>query len=166
MSKRTQHNIALLIMLGVFIAFLVAAMTYGRRVRLVPVPVAIFSIIATLCQLYVFNFRPDLNFEVDAEDIFVKGEAGKDKKVGRKGSRTFQKELEAFGVLTALLVLMYVFGILPAILLYVFGYYVFITKLKWHISALYSVGTALFVYVIFVFILNVRLYGGLIDFVF
>ena len=152
-------------MLGIFIAFLVAALAYGRRVRLVPVPIAAFSIIATLIQLYIFNFRPDLNFEVDAKEIFVKGEVDKDKKSGGK-TGNLKKELAAIGVVAALLILIYILGILPAILLYMFGYFIFISKMKWHVGALYSFITTFLLYMIFVLFLNVRLYGGLINLVF
>jgi len=73
MSKRAQENIVAFLFLFFFVAMIIISFDYGPRARLVPVPIAAVSAIIMLLQIYLMNFRKDIELNVDAAEILTRG---------------------------------------------------------------------------------------------
>lgn len=170
LSRRAQENLVAGILLAVFVAFAAISLTYGDRARLVPLPVAIASSLLILLQLYLQNTRADADLAVDAMHLFARQ--------GEQITSTLEAELAIpeQGVTiveepggsewsAALLVIAFVsmillVGILPAVFLFVFGYFLLVSKKRVLTSLAYAIGTEVAIYALFVWVLKVQMYGG------
>ncbi len=82
--------------------------------------------------------------------------AGKKEVAGTNNS-----EIKVILWVISLVLLTYLFGILPAIALFVFFFVKFFGKKKIAVTLAYTVASWVFVYIIFVMILQTRLYMGI-----
>ncbi len=170
MSRRAQENVVALALLLLFIGFLVVGMSYSPKARLVPVPLAIVSILLISLQLFLQNFRRDIKLSVDTMELFARPpredvcEVDKDVRDEVPGTEKSdgRKEIEGIGIMLLLVAMVLVLGMFPAVLVFVFGYFMVIGKSKLLPSAIYSVVTAGVLYVLFVSILGILPYEGLL----
>lgn len=161
MKKITQENIMAVLLLVVFGAFAVATMSYGDRARLVPLPVAVFSMGMVFCQLVVQNFLK-ANFAVDAKEIFTKSTQKNISSVPSKVREKGGKEWLAIVIVSGFLVLILVLGLNLGILLFVIGYFSLVNKSSFLSSVIFGVVTWSAIYLLFSMILGVRFYQGLL----
>lgn len=162
MSRRSQENALAVVLLLVFIGFAWISAGYSYRSRLVPLPVAIASILLISLQMLIQNLRPDRELNVDAAEILASegsrltsGMADAVDAGGGGGS-------EVVGILlvAAFLGLILLVGILVGIFLYVFGYFYLAGKEKLWVALAYALGTEISVYLLFVVLLRVDMYEG------
>lgn len=125
MSRRAQENLIAVMMLAVFVMLFVAALQFGPRARLVPLPIAGLAIVLVAAQIVWQNLRPADALQVDALEFFTgrEVEAPKEAVAVEKG-RTFRRELTAVGFVLLLLLLYVTLSPIPAVFLFTAGYLV------------------------------------------
>ncbi|NLT96081.1 MAG: tripartite tricarboxylate transporter TctB family protein [Clostridia bacterium] len=164
MKKTTANNLVAIAFLVLFIRIAIMTTAYGPRARLVPLPVAICSIILVCFQLYLQNSKnTKLNLKVDAGEVLFGQKEIKKSKSDEKKENSVKKELASFSVVLVFLALILILGVEPAIFVFVTGYFRFINKDKWLKSLLFGVGTLVFVHLLFVTFLNVNFYEGIFE---
>ncbi|KUO63073.1 MAG: hypothetical protein APF84_11135 [Gracilibacter sp. BRH_c7a] len=169
MSKRAQENIIAFIFLFFFIAMIVISFDYSPKARMVPVPIAVVSAVVMLLQIYLMNFRKDIELNVDAAELLTGGRSADsivEGKVHDEVEEVKVKKIEGgkehVGLLIVLtyLVMTLLIGIMPAMFLFVFGFFVWISKTHWIKALLIAFVTEISVYILFIFVLEVQFYEG------
>lgn len=169
MTKRTEENIVAVIFLVIFIAVIIMSMGYGVRARLVPLPIASGSAVLVLAQLILQNTKKNVDFSVDASELFrgsKTGQAVQDEK-SKTGSTDLKvkkigggNEWRGLGLVGIYFLIILLIGIMPAVFIFVLGYFLFVAKIKWIRALLYSVLCEVAIYVLFVMLLQVQMYQG------
>jgi hypothetical protein len=174
-SRRTQENIVVLLLLAFFVAVLVTSLGYTPRARLVPVPISALAILLLFVQLLWQNFRSADELNVDLLDVLTSrspsagvaqqpAETLADETAARENeAAAWRRVVIAIGFVALLVVLILAFGPIPAIFVFTFGYFV----LSGHYSlAKAAVSTTVFtvaVYLLFVVALKIQLYHGYLE---
>jgi len=163
-SKRTQENVVAGLVLLLFVGLLVVSFSYGPRARLVPVPVAIVGILLTLVQIYWQNSRPAEELSFDLLEVLV---AGQDKVPEAMKSdsrpRTVANQLQGLGIVGALLALFLALGPFPAMFIFMTAYLSLSGYSRLLRSLLIATALTLGLWVLFVMILRVQVYWGLLE---
>ncbi|KKM10483.1 hypothetical protein SY88_12320 [Clostridiales bacterium PH28_bin88] len=169
MKSRTADNISAVVFLLIFIAFAVMSTQYGPRARLVPLPVAGVSAVMVLIQLILQNVKGgSLNLSVDAGKLFkAQNPLEKEAKKGFAGEQQPSsikardgKEWGAFSVVLTFWVMIMLFGLDLATLLFVTLYFRVVNKERWIRSLIWGTGTWAAIYLLFTGILRIQLYKG------
>jgi hypothetical protein len=169
MSKRAEENIVAAALVLIFVAFLAVSMEYGERARMIPIPVSIASLILIGLQIFLQNFRRDFNLNVNAADIFRGSQSGLavQDEVSTQGAQGIKvhgaeggREAHAIAIVVLFMLLILLLGIIPAIFIYVAGYFIRNAKIFW-VKALVCAGIADFcIYALFGWILKIFMYKG------
>jgi hypothetical protein len=169
MTRRTQDNLVAAALLVVFGGVVWLCQDFGPRARMIPLPLAIFGIVLTILQIVWQNVRStdELKMDLIAVDEDALGGASPEPSQPTKpppGSRdaTWRLELRAFGIVALLLLLFLVIGIIPAVFVFTFGYFVLARQYSRLMSFIYTTVFALCVYVLFFAALQIEPYYGLL----
>ena len=174
-SKRTQENIVAFLILGIFIATIIASSQYGPRARLVPIPIAVIGSLLILAQLFLQNFRAEKDLEIDLLELISRRstgdhhdftpslatEADAAKPAGRKV--TWRNEVAAISIVFLLVALFFVVGPLPAMFAFTAGYFMLSRHASPAMSLLYAFVTTVAVWALFVLWLRVDMRQGYFD---
>lgn len=162
MSRRFQENVVAVVLLLIFIGFAWVSAGYTYRSRLVPLPVAIASIMLISLQLLLQNLRPGRELNVDAAEMLGAGSSRMTSEMPGAANEGSGAGSELVGALLVaeFVGLILLVGILGAIFLYVFGYFYLIGKEKLWVALAYAFGTEIAVYLLFVVLLRVDMYEG------
>ena len=162
MTRLAQENIVAGVLLAFFSGVIWLTQDYGPRARMIPYPLAIFGIALTVLQILWQNLRSTDELQMDM--ISVKplgGLAGPaPAEPGRK--TTWRDELRAFGVVAALVGLIFLVGILPAVFLFTGGYFALSRQYSWKASLIYTAILTASVYFLFSVALQIQPYHGLL----
>ncbi len=175
MSRRAQDNLVGVIVLAVFVVMLYLTFGYSSRARLVPLPVCILGIILAVAQLLWQNLRSADELRVNFLDV-LGGGAAKTAAVASQGGAELAPqspeanvkrkpggELSAFGLIALLLALVFVAGPLPAVFIFTAGYLGLTRHCSPVRAALYALGCAGLLYLLFGYVLGVQLNRGLLS---
>jgi len=134
MSRRLQENVIVLVIIGVFIAVIVASMGYSVRARMVPLPMAVLGCLLAVGQLIWQNMRSVDELQVDVFE-FITGRTAEQEpavvKVAMEGAptpspqapkSTVVRELKAIGIVAVLLALFFLIGPIPSTFVFTAGY--------------------------------------------
>ncbi|MFZ5943194.1 MAG: tripartite tricarboxylate transporter TctB family protein [Bacillota bacterium] len=166
MSRRAQENLVAFLFLLFFLVMIYLSFDYTYKARMVPVTIYIISALIMLLQIYFMNFKKDVNLNIDTAELLTGGKSSEsDIKVGQAEQVKIQEvkggsELSAILLIVGYLVATLLIGMLPAMFLFVFGFFIFITKMKWHISLLITIATQASIYILFAYILQIKFYEG------
>jgi len=173
MSRRAQDNLVALLILGIFIAAIIAASDYGPRARLVPIPIAAIGAFLVLAQLILQNFKSDKDLEIDLLELISRratgdhpelavAEAGKpEEKVVDEFA--WKRELQALGIVALLVGLFELIGPLPTMFVFTSGYFILSRFAGIARGLLYGFVATAAVYALFYLWLRVDMRHGLID---
>lgn len=150
LGKRMEDNLAAGVLLAVFVLAVVIAAGYGSRARLVPVAIAVTAIVLVLAQITVQN----LTRRPAAADAAPEQRPG-----GTQGGSL----LGGIGIVAILVAGILLVGLLPAILLYVFGYLKWVAMTRTVLAAGYAIAAWGVLYLLFALFLGIPLYTGLFD---
>ena len=173
MSRRTQENILAVVLVGILVAVIIVSMGYGPRSRLVPVPVAVFSLVLVIAQLVVQNTSSPDDLHVDVLEVLTRRSAREGLKDKARASRTStatahppgtraRREVIAFVLLAVLLGLVLLLGPIVGIFLFVLGYAATIGRLRWYGALGLSFGVSGVLYLLFVVLLNTQMYHDIL----
>ena len=173
MSRRAQDNIVALLILGIFIAAIVAAADYGPRARLVPIPIAAIGALLILAQLILQNFKSDKDLEIDLLEFISRRATGDHPEIAvpeadkpaEKSDDGFawKRELGALGLVALLVGLFQVIGPLPTMFVFTSGYFILSRFAGIVGGLLYGFAATAAVYALFYLWLRVDMQHGLID---
>lgn len=159
MSRRAQENLAAAALLALFIGVIWMCQDFGPRARMIPLPLAVFGIILTLIQILWQNLRSTDELHIDMISVSGPG-AGAAAKPGKRV--TWRQEAGALGIVLALLGLILVTGIIPAVFLFTGGYFVVTRQYSWRASLIYTAILTAAVYLLFMVALQIQPYHGLL----
>ena len=169
MTRRTQDNLIAAALLVVFGGVVWLCQDFGPRARMIPLPLAIFGIALTIVQIIWQNVRStdELKMDLITVDESTLGTAHDEPpEPGNPppGSRdaTWRLELRAYGIVALLIVLFLVIGIIPAVFVFTFGYFVVARQYSWTMSLIYTTAFTACVYVLFFAALQIEPYYGLL----
>jgi hypothetical protein len=137
---------------------------YTAESRLFPFLVIIPTIIFLVLRfLSIMNPKLSGVLEPDASMIDLEKVQQFAKTVDKQGTAV-KKSSEMIVILwvISLVLLTYLFGILPAIALFIFFFVMLYGKKKIVVSVAYTVASWIFIYIIFVVVLQARLYNGIL----
>jgi hypothetical protein len=172
MPRLLRKNIVEIIVLGIFIAAIVASANYSFRARLVPLTIAVIGALLTVAQIVLQNLHADQDLHVDLLAILTKkGEAGATtgadlSALPKKKGPSLTRELMAFVMLGILLVLFVLFGPIPAIFLFIAGFFIGTGQYPAVKAIPIALCCTALIYAIFAFGLDVQFSPGLIDLTF
>ncbi|HSQ05334.1 MAG TPA: tripartite tricarboxylate transporter TctB family protein [Burkholderiales bacterium] len=169
MSRRAQENIVALVILGVFAGVIVLALGYGPRARMVPLPLAVFGIIAMALQIVWQNVARGDELAVDWLEV-ITGQGVRPQATlsaasspELKDNSPGKREARAYGIVLVLLVLMLLCGPFPAIFAFTGGYFLLSRHYSWSKGVIYTVLFTAVLYLLFVVALDLQLYHGLLQ---
>jgi di/tricarboxylate transporter len=174
MQRLFRRNLVEAIILCVFVGAIAAALGYSPRARLVPLTIAVIGALLTLGQIVLQNLRTDEDLHVDLLAILTakKGEAGAaappqavvaSSPQSERKTPSLRRELTAFGLIGLLLVLFVLLGPIPAIFLFIAGFFIGTGQYPAFKAIPIALGCTALIYVIFAFGLDVQFSPGLID---
>lgn len=172
MKRLMQRNLIEILVLGIFVAAIVASLDYSPRARLVPLTIATIGALLAIAQIVAQNLRADSDLHVDL--LAVLTAKGKDTASsaqssaatpphGERKDPALERELMAFGLIGALLGLFVLFGPIPAILLFMASYFVATRQFPIFTAIPIAVACTALIYAIFALGLDVQFAPGLID---
>lgn len=163
MSRRAQENLAAAALLALFAGVIWLCQDFGPRARMIPLPLAVFGIILTLIQILWQNLRSTDELHIDMISVQGPGAAATPGAAAKPGKRvTWRQEAGALGIVVALLGLILVTGIIPAVFLFTGGYFVVTRLYSWRASLIYTAVLTAAVYLLFVVALQIQPYHGLL----
>jgi len=174
-SRRTQENIVVLLLLAFFVAVFVTSLGFSPRARLVPVPISALAVLLLLVQLFWQNFRPADELNVDLLDVLTarsptagvttdRAESKEDKATAEEEEEASWKRVAiAIGFVALLVVLTLVLGPIPAIFVFTFGYFMVSGHYPLLKAAIYTTVFTLSVYLLFVVALKIQPYHGYLE---
>ena len=154
MTSQMRNMIVSLVLLALAVGYLIWSYTYPPQSREVPSLVAWLTIGLCLIDVVAHTGTP---FGDRVAGIF----SGRAHIEAEDDLRVTREEWLSMLWMAISLVMILLAGILPAALLYVFGYMTIHGKLSLRLSACVAIGTTLFCWVVFDVLLNFDLYGGL-----
>jgi len=167
MSRRTQENIAAAALLALFAGVIWLCLDFGPRARMIPLPLAVFGIVLTVIQILWQNLRSTDELQMDMIAVRPVGEAAQprdDAEVAAAPGKavTWREEAGALGIVAALLGLILVTGLLPAVFLFTGGYFWVTRQYSWLASLIYTAVLTAAVYLLFEVALQIQPYHGLL----
>lgn len=160
MSRLTQENLVAAALLALFAGVIWLCQDFGPRARMIPVPLAVFGIVLTVIQILWQNLRSTDELQMDMIAIQAPGASAEPEGAGRKV--TWRQEAGALGIVAALLGLIFVVGIIPAVFLFTGGYFLATRLYSWRASLIYTALLTLAVYLLFGVALQIQPYHGVL----
>ncbi len=164
MSRHAQENVVSVLLLVVFAGVIILCQDFGARARMIPMPLAIFGIVLTLIQLVWHNLGSTRDLQM--EMISVQAPAGVEPvatpESKAEDAPSWQREAGAYGIVGALLALVFVTGIIPAVFVFTAGYFLLSRYCSWPVSLIYTAIFTVTVYLLFVVALEMQPYHGLL----
>ena len=162
MSRRAQENLICGLLLVFFSGVIWLCQDFGPRARMIPYPLAIFGIVLTVIQMLWQNLGSTDELQMDMISVQpVAGVSHPDaKEPGRK--TTWGDELGSLAIVGAMVGLIFLVGIMPAVFLFTGGYFVLTRQYSWKASLIYTSILTASVYFLFSVALQVQPYHGLL----
>jgi Tripartite tricarboxylate transporter TctB family len=168
-SRRTQENIVVLLLLAFFVAVLVTSLGFSPRARLVPVPISGLAILLLLVQLFWQNFRPADELNVDLLDVLAartptagpapdRDRAPED--TAAEDAAAWRRVLISIGFVVLFVALILAVGPIVAIFVFTFGYFVLSGHYPLLKAAVYTTVFTVTVYLLFIVALKIQPYHG------
>jgi hypothetical protein len=172
MSSKAQENIAAILMLIIFIGIGVMSVGYSPRARLMPLAISVVSGVLIVSQLIIQNTKAhNVDLAIDTMELFGAAKLKKEgqRKTDEEADRTLEKEViqgtqesTALGILLGLFLMIYVFGFLISIPLFIILYFRVFNKIRWLRAIFIGIGATVVLYAFFGVLLQISLYSGII----
>ncbi|MBT3768216.1 MAG: tripartite tricarboxylate transporter TctB family protein [Rhodospirillales bacterium] len=172
MSRHTQENIVILIILGFFTAVLVTSLDFSPRARLVPIPIATLGIVLGVVQLIWQNLQSDEELNIDLLEFLTKGNSGPAAQEqlpeetlpsSDSGSSNLQGRpvTHALGMVAGFVSIILLIGPMPSIYIFTATYFILSKHYTKPMSLIYALIFSISVYLLFVVGLELQLYHGI-----
>jgi hypothetical protein len=176
MSRRTQENIVVGLLVFFLIGYIVLTLDFGPNARLVPLPIAILGLLLVLVQLLLQNLGDGRELHIDLFESLTSTIAQSEPAPESEAIATSEgnetagahadegrRELWAFGFVAAFIGLIVLLGPVSAVFLFSVGYFLFSRHYPpWRAIAV-GAGFTVGVYLLFVVGLQLQLYHGILE---
>jgi len=168
MSRRAQENLAAAALLVIFAGVIVLSLDFGRRARMIPLPLATFGLVLTVVQIIWQNLRPADELHMDLISVADRpGESDKGPAAGEPAPvadrpASWRREAAAYGIVAGLLALVLLLGPVPAVFLFTAGYFLATRHYSWSAGLVYTLSFTAAVYLLFFVLLEIQPYHGLL----
>ena len=165
MSRHAQENLVSAVLLAVFIGVIILCQDFGPRAQMIPLPLAIFGIVLTLIQIAWHNLGSTRELQMEMISVQALPGAGMDAPAAEPAAGktpSWQREAGAYGIVVALVALVMLAGIMPAIFVFTAGYFLLSGYCSWRASLLYTAIFTATAYLLFVVALEMQPYHGLL----
>lgn len=158
MSRRAQENIVAILILGIFLAVIVASLQYGPRARMVPLPIASLGVLLCIAQLVWQNLRPAAELQVDVLEFLTRRQqkSESEAEAAVETEDRWGREALALALVGLLIALFVLIGPMPAIFLFTAGYMVAKRQYRWPIGVAFAAVFTAAVYGLFAGLLGVQ----------
>lgn len=169
MSRRTQENIVLVLLLAFFVMVMVISMGYGPNTRLVPLPVSVVAIALILFQFVWQNLRSADELNIDVLEVLTKRRehADADRAAPPPKPATppgeWQRIAQMFGMILALVLVIMAIGPIFTVFLFTAAYFTISGHFPPIKAVIYAAVFAAAGYLLFIQILQIQPYYGLLD---
>lgn len=172
MSDKTQENLVAVLLLVVFMAIGITSIGYYPRARLMPLAISIISAVLIIAQMLIQNSKASkVELAIDTMELFgttsLRKEAGR--KADEEAARTLEKEViegkketTAIAILLGLFLMIFLFGYVITIPVFITLYFRLFSKAQWLPSIITGIGTLVVLYAFFSVLLQISLYPGII----
>ncbi len=161
MSRRVQENLISVFLLMVFAGVILLCQDFGPRARMIPLPLAVFGIVLTLIQMAWYNLGSTDELQMDMISVQVPG-APDDAPEAPAKKTSQRREAAAYGMVGALVALIFIVGAMPAAFLFAAGYFSWTGYCTWRWSLVYAAMLTVSMYLLFVVALEIQPYHGLL----
>jgi hypothetical protein len=172
MTRHTQENLIILIILGFFTAVLVTSLGFSPRARLVPIPIATLGIVLGVVQLIWQNFQSDEELNIDLLEFLTKGNGRPDSQdqipdKNPSSSDSNSADLQgrpvthALGMVIGFVGIILLIGPMPSIFIFTATYFILSKHYTKIMSLVYALIFSISVYLLFVVGLELQLYHGI-----
>lgn len=162
MSRRAQENLVSVFLLMVFAGVIVLCQDFGPRAQMIPLPLAIFGIVLTLIQMAWHNLGSTDELQMDMIPVQAPDAPGDDTPVPSPKEASWRREAAAYGMVGALIALIFIIGAMPAAFLFAAGYFGWTRYCTWRWSLVYAAMLTVSMYLLFVVALEIQPYHGLL----
>lgn len=160
-SRRVQENLVSVFLLAVFTGVVLLCQDFGPRARMIPLPLAIFGIVLTLIQMAWYNFGSTEELQMDMIQVQLP-DAADDAPQAPAKKTPRQREAAAYGMVGALMALVFIVGAMPAAFLFAAAYFGLTGYCSWWRSLGYAAILTASMYLLFVVALEIQPYHGLL----
>lgn len=169
MSRRTQENIVVCIFLAIFVGVIVLSLDFGPRARMIPLPLATFGVILALVQLVWQNLGSTESLKMDmiraekprgAQGAAEQAQAREEH--AQRSEPSLRRRLGAYGIVAALLGLVFAIGPLPAVFVFTLGYFLVTRYYTPLLAVVYTSAFTAALYALFFVVLQITPYHGLL----
>jgi hypothetical protein len=162
MTRRAQENLICGLLLVFFGGVIWLCQDFGPRARMIPYPLAVFGIVLTVLQILWQNLRSTDELRMDMISVGPVGGLGDPAAADPDRKTTWRHEVGALGIVGALVGLIFLVGLMPAVFLFTGGYFAFSRQYSWKASLIYTAILTASVYFLFSVALQVQPYHGLL----
>jgi hypothetical protein len=168
LTRRAQENVVCAALLVVFGGVIWLTQDFGPRARMIPLPLAIGGIVLTIIQLLWQNLRSTEELQMDMISVAERRAAGGEsasslQQKHDEAQSAWRRELRAYGIVAALIGLVLLIGIMPAVFVFTAAYFLLTRYYSLRAGLVYtSIFTAL-VYLLFIAALQIQPYHGLLE---
>jgi len=167
-SRRTQENGIIVLIILMLIGVIVISLGYGPRARMVPIPVAAFGLLLAVVQLVWQTLRSADELQVDLLEVLTKRKSAPDSSVDKpdepvvpdNAHARFKRELTAYAMVLLFLAMVWAMGPMPSVFLFTLGYFAVSRQYSWPRAIMYTAIFTAAVYAVFVYALEIQLYHG------
>jgi uncharacterized RDD family membrane protein YckC len=167
MSRRAQENLAAIVLLAVFVGVIVLCQDFGRRARMIPLPLAILGAVLMVVQLVWQNLGSTDGLQMEMISVAGSG-AAKAKPESPVQAQpadepsSWRKEAGAFGIVGALLGLVLLLGPVPAVFLFTAAYFALTRHYSFRAALIYTALFTAVTYLLFFVALEIQPYHGVL----
>jgi hypothetical protein len=161
MSRHAQENLVSVFLLAVFAGVIVLCQDFGPRARMIPMPLAIFGIVLTLIQMAWHNFGSTAELQMDMIPVQAPDAPAAEAPATPSIKPSWRREAAAYGMVGALVALIFIVGAIPAAFLFTAGYFGGTRYCTWRRSVVYAAMLTASMYLLFVVALEIQPYHGL-----
>lgn len=164
MSRRAQENLVSLFLLAVLAGVIVLCQDFGPRAKMIPMPLAIFGIVLVLIQMAWHNFGSPEELQIDMISVQAPDAplAETQAKPAPAPKPSWRREAAAYGMVGALMALIFIVGVMPAAFLFTTAYFGLTAYCSWSRSLAYAAVLTASMYLLFVVALEIQPYHGLL----
>lgn len=163
-SRHAQENLVSVFLLAVFAGVIVLCQDFGPRARMIPFPLAIFGIVLTLIQMAWHNFGATEELQMDMISVQAPDIPGAEAPAEPPpaAKTPWQREAAAYGMVGALMALIFIVGVMPAAFLFTAVYFGVTGYCSWWRSLGYAAILTVSMYLMFVVALEIQPYHGML----
>jgi hypothetical protein len=161
-----RENVAAAVLLVIFAGVIFLSLDFGRRARMIPLPLAIFGFALTVVQIVWQNLRSMDELHMDLIPVGKRQDGAPEAPLEEdppQAAPPWRREAAAYAIVAGLLALVLALGPVPAVFVFTAGYFAVTRHYSWRAGLIYTLIFTAAVYLLFFVILEIQPYHGLLE---